>query len=101
MSERLTVLDDDRLSAVRPLISARLQEAAGLVGGGAFDEFFDDTMRMLPRDGLNRIHAPEGTIWLLDSTRTFLMPRFNTGPKASQFVGSFRQSLRSGMISMV
>lgn len=101
MSERLTVLDDDRLSAVRPLISARLQEAAGLVGGGAFDQFFDDTMHMLLRDGLNQIGAHEGTLWLLDSSRTYLMPRFNSGPKAAEIVGRFRQSLRSGMISMV
>ena len=101
MSERFTVLNDDRLNAIRPIVTARLQEAAGLVGGGAFEEFFDGTMQALLRDGLNRIDAHEGTVWLLDPTRSFLMPRFNTGPSASEFVGRFRQSLRSGMISMV
>ena len=101
MSERFAVLNDDRLNSIRPIINARLQEAAGLVGGGAFEEFFDGTMQALLRDGLNRIHAHEGTVWLLDPTRSFLMPRFNTGPKASEFVGKYRQSLRSGMISMV
>ena len=101
MSERFAVLNDDRLNAIRPIITARLHEAAGLVGGGAFEEFFDGTMQALLRDGLNRIQAHEGTVWLLDPTRTFLMPRFNTGPSASEFVGRFRQSLRAGMISMV
>jgi len=101
MPERLTVLNDDRLTAVRPIISARLKEAAALVGGGAFEEFFDDTMRALLRDGLHRIDADEGTVWLLDATRSFLMPRFNSGPRAAELVGRFRQTLRSGMISMV
>jgi len=101
MSERFAVLNDDRLNAIRPIITARLHEAAGLVGGGAFEEFFDGTMQALLRDGLDRIHAHEGTVWLLDPTRSFLMPRFNTGPNASEFVGKFRQTLRSGMISMV
>jgi len=101
MSERLAVLNDDRLNAIRPIITARLREAAGLVGGGAFEEFFDGTMRALLHDGLKRVNAHEGTVWLLDPTRSFLMPRFNTGPNASEFVGRFRQSLRSGMISMV
>jgi transcriptional regulator with GAF, ATPase, and Fis domain len=101
MSERFALLNDDRLTTIRPIITARLQEAAGLVGGGAFEEFFDGTMQALLRDGLNRIDAHEGTVWLLDPTRTFLMPRFNTGPNSSEFVGRFRQSLRSGMISMV
>ena len=101
MSERFAVLNDDRLNAIRPIITARLQEAAGLVGGGAFEEFFDGTMQALLRDGLDRIGAHEGTVWLLDPTRSFLMPRFNTGPNASEFVGKFRQTLCSGMISMV
>ena len=101
MSERFTVLNDDRLNAIRPIITARLREAAGLVGGGAFEEFFDGTMRALLWDGLNRIHAHEGAVWLLDPTRSFLVPRFNTGPNASEFVGRYRQSLNSGMISMV
>jgi hypothetical protein len=101
MSERLTVLSDDRLTAVRPIISERLKETAMRVGGEVFEEFFDDTMRALLHDGLNRIDAHEGTVWMLDATRSFLVPRFNTGKKAAEFVGHFRQSLSSGMISMV
>ena len=32
---------------------------------------------------------------------TVLIPRFNNGPHAPSFVGQYRHSLRSGMISMV
>jgi len=101
MAGRLTVLNDDRLDVLRPVIDARVKEAADLVGAGAFEEFFDRMMRAQLIEALAGAHAHEGTVWLLDPTRSFLVPRFNTGPNAGSFVGSFRQSLRSGMISMV
>ncbi len=101
MGGRLTVLNDDRLSALRAIVAARVRELASLAGTGAFDEFFDSTMRAVVIEGLKHAGAHEGTVWLLDETRSFLIPRFNSGPNAVQFVGRFRQSLRSGMISMV
>ena len=72
-----------------------------MLGEGAFDEFFDRTMRSLLVEGFERVGAHEGTVWLLDHSRSNLVPRFNNGPNAESFVGSFRQSLRAGMISMV
>ncbi len=95
------MLTDDRLDVLRPVIDARVKATAELVGEGAFDEFFDRTMRAHLVDALAGAQAHEGTVWLLDKTRSFLVPRFNSGPHAESFVGSFRQSLRSGMISMV
>ena len=101
MAGRLTVLTDDRLDVLRPVIDARVKAAADLVGEAAFDEFFDRTMRAQLVEALASADAHEGTVWLLDETRGHLVPRFNSGPNAASFVGSFRQSLRSGMISMV
>jgi hypothetical protein len=98
---RMTVLPDGRLSALRPVLSARMKEAAEMLGEGAFDEFFDVTMRSLLVAGFCYIGAHEGTVWLLDHSRSNLVPRFNSGPNAETFVGKFRQPLRSGMISMV
>ncbi|MEA3213027.1 MAG: hypothetical protein QOE70_6084 [Chthoniobacter sp.] len=72
-----------------------------MLGEGAFDEFFDRTMRALLGEGFARAGAHEGTVWLLDHSRSNLVPRFNTGPNAAAFVGSFRQTLSTGMISMV
>lgn len=68
---------------------------------GAFDEFFDGTMRSLLVAGLECVNAHEGTVWLLDHSRLNLVPRYNNGENAATFVGSFRQTLRAGMISMV
>jgi hypothetical protein len=78
-----------------------MRELAGRAGTGAFDEFFDSTMRALVSNCFDTIGAHEGTVWLLDETRNYLIPRFNTGPNAASFVGRFRQSVRAGMISMI
>lgn len=101
MAGRLTVLSDDRLDALRPVVEARVRETARLISEAPFDEFFDPTMRAFLVNGLAHCGAEEGTLWLLDATRSFLVPRFNNGPNAEDFVGHFRQTLRSGMISMV
>jgi hypothetical protein len=101
MAGRLTVLPDERFLALRPALHARLKEAAQGMTGEVFADFFDKSMRGLLVDGFHRIGAHEGTVWMLDEAREALVPRFNSGPHAAEFVGSFRQSLRSGMISMV
>jgi hypothetical protein len=78
-----------------------MEEAARAVADGAFDSCFNVTMKAALKDGLNQACAQEGTVWLLDPTRSFLIPRFNSGPDAGNFVGVFRQSVQSGMIGMV
>lgn len=100
MAGKFTVLPDERFAALRPLFEARLKELAWMLGE-RFEDFFDLAMRGLLVDGFNRAGAHEGTVWLLDDPRQNLIPRFNSGPDAAKFVGSFRQSLRAGMISMV
>lgn len=101
MGERLTVLNDDRLGHLRSIVRSRMRELAGRAGTGAFDEFFDSPMRALVENCFSQIGAHEGTVWLLDEARSYLIPRFNTGPNAASFVGRFRQSVRAGMISMI
>ena len=101
MGERLMVLNDDRLGHLRSIVRTRLRELAARAGTGAFDEFFDSTMRGLVEYSFQFIGADEGTVWLLDEGRNYLIPRFNTGPNAASFVGRFRQSVRAGMISMI
>jgi len=101
MDGRFTVLPEERLTLLRPLVEQRMREAAELIGDGQFEQFFDRSMRGLLTDGFQRTGADEGTLWLLDPERLHLVPRFNSGPHAASFVGSFRQNLRSGMISMV
>jgi GAF domain-containing protein len=101
MGDRITHLHDARIVAVQPLVTARVREIAALAGTGGFEEFFDATMCGLLVENFRAIGAHEGTVWLLDESRRFLIPRFNNGPHAATVVGNFRQSLRAGMISMV
>lgn len=68
---------------------------------GSFQNYFDRVMQEAVERGLSDSGADEGTIWLLDATSEYLVPVFNSGPNASEFVGKFRQSVNSGMISMV
>lgn len=95
------MLNDDRLDVLRAVVEARVKMAAQMVGETAFEEFFDGTMRAHLVKAIAAAQAHEGSVWLLDETRSCLVPRFNSGPHAASFVGSFRQSLRAGMISMV
>ena len=98
---RFTVLPEERFAALRPAVEARLREAAQEACAAGFDAVFDQAMRALLVDEFARVGAHEGTVWLLDAQRESLVPRFNSGPHAEKFVDRFRQSLRSGMISMV
>lgn len=101
MAERFAPLHDARLVAVQPLVSARVRELAALAGAGSFHELFDGVMLSFLSEAFIHIGAHEGTVWLLDEDSTHLVPRFNNGPQAETFVGSFRLSLTEGMISMV
>jgi hypothetical protein len=78
-----------------------MDEVAVALAEGAFEDFFTPTMRSSLLDGFVQSGAHEGTVWLIDASERFLVPRFNNGPKAASFVGRFRQSLQSGMVSMV
>jgi hypothetical protein len=98
---RFTVLPDVRLAAVRNIVTTRLEEVAQSLAEGGFEEFFTATMRGALLEGFTLAGAHEGTVWLLDSAEGSLIPRFNNGPKAAEFVGHFHQSLEKGMISMV
>lgn len=99
--ERFTVLPDARLAAMRPAVEHWLRTAAAQICRTGSEEVFDAAMRMLLTDCFSRIGADEGTLWLLDESSEFLIPRYNSGPNAARFVGQHRQSLRTGMISMV
>ncbi len=85
---------------LRALLRAHLKETADSIGQD-IENLFDVPIRRVLLDGLDRVGAHEGTVWLLDEARESLVPKFNSGPRAADFVGQFRQSLRSGMISMV
>ena len=47
------------------------------------------------------ISAHEGTLWLLDDEAQNLVPSWNSGSSANNFVGKFQQPLVGGLISLV
>ena len=101
MAERVTVLPDERLIALRPALLATVHGVARELSGEAFAAFLDASMRSLLVGAFDRVGAHEGTVWLIDEAKTALVPRFNSGADAEKFVGRFQQKLDSGMISMV
>ena len=64
---------------------------------GAFDLVLKRTLL----NGFNRAVADEGTLWLASSDGSKLLPVFNSGPDAGDFVKNFQQSLDRGVVSMV
>lgn len=45
--------------------------------------------------------ADEGTLWLLDEESRALLPVWNSGLRAEEFVGKYRQPIDSGLIGLV
>lgn len=101
MAARITVLPDERLAALRPLLDARVRHAAEMVSGEGFGEIFDGSMRAVLIQALARAGAHEGSVWLLNAERGCLVPRFNNGPNAASFIGQFEQPLNVGLVSTV
>lgn len=93
-------LSDDGAAQLRVALGLQFREAATSASEN-FTELFDHLAKSFLLDAFARAGADEGTVWLLDQERKELVPVYNSGPRAAEFVGSFRQSLRSGMISMV
>ena len=50
---------------------------------------------------LAEVAADEGTVWQLDEAGEALIPVWNSGRRASEFVGKHRQPLNAGLISLV
>jgi hypothetical protein len=51
-------------------------------------------------DAFRSAGADEGTLWLLDEPKAFLVPVWNSGPDADKIVGQYRQPLTAGLISL-
>jgi hypothetical protein len=100
MKVRLELQTDSRIAAARLELDSRLKELVSDFGE-QFAEFCDSAMTSLLRREITSAHADEGTLWLLDPGREFLIPRFNSGENAARFINDYRQSIREGMISMV
>ncbi len=101
MADRLTFLPHPKMEPLIGDLECRLKSMAKMINSQNYIHFQDELMEQVLRDGFARANAAEGTVWLLDQKRENLVPVFNTGPNAGEFVGNFRQPLKAGIVSMV
>jgi len=66
-----------------------------------FSQLIDPPLQQMLEQGFKEATAHEGTVWLVDAAGEFLEPAFNTGPRAEQIIGQFKQPLNSGLIPMI
>jgi GAF domain-containing protein len=98
---RFTVLPEEKFSELRASVQERLKSAATMAASEYFRSLLDPGISGLLSATLQHIRAHEGTIWLLNSSRDALVPRFSTGSRADEYVGKFRQPLNAGLIGLV
>jgi len=101
MPTRFNLQPDQRFISMREHLHERVREAAAALDGETFADFFDPLMQLTVRDAFDAVQAHEGTIWIADNAQEYLVPAFNTGPNAAEFVNKFRQPLNQGLISLV
>jgi hypothetical protein len=100
MPTRLNILPDQRLLDARPALQDYLSKIGQGVTPENFADLLDSVILGLLNDAFGRVAAHEGSIWVLDASREFLINSYNSGPNSSKIVG-FRQPIREGIISMV
>ena len=99
---RFSILADPELEEVSITLRKRLESLGNEIAPEDFsDGVFSPLMRGVLSSSFSLAEATEGALWLADPNHEFLVPVFNSGPEAEKFVGSFKQPLNSGLISMV
>lgn len=98
---RFTVIPEERFAELRSSIQTRLKTAAALACGEYFRSLLDPGITGLMECAFRNVGAHEGTVWLLNDAKDALVPRFNTGQRAHEFVGRYHHPLTSGFVSVV
>ena len=101
MSDRWTILPDPRFADLQPDLAQRLRLASDSVQPENFSALLDPLSESVLKSGFMEATAHEGSLWLLDSEGKQLIPAYNNGPQAAEFVGRYRQPFNSGLIGMV
>ena len=98
---RLNILPDPAFMELRPMLSERLSRIGESIHPAEFSSLLDPLMREELHHGFRQGRADEGTVWLLDESHKNLVPGFNSGPRAEELVGKFKQPLNAGLVCMV
>ena len=97
---RFTLLPDPRFRKHVSVLLDRLDKAAKLITRETFDDFADDLIKTILADSFDVAGADEGTLWLVNPSKSELDAVFNNGPTAAKIL-KHRQTLDRGLISMV
>jgi hypothetical protein len=98
---RINLLPDPRFAPLAHALEERMAAMAGAIAGEKFAGFLDPVAVRGLEQAFRLVGADEGTLWISDSEETHLVPVFNNGRHRDAFVGTYRQPLTAGIISMV
>ncbi len=101
MAARLNLLPEPAFEGLKPALLERMARLGAEVHAEQFRHLFDPLLQKILEQGFAEAGAHEGTVWLVDAAGECLEPAFNSGPRAGQIVGQFKQPLGSGLIAMV
>ena len=102
MDERVELLPDPELDPLRSYLEERLAGILANAGPGQFRQLFvNQLVRSHLGAAFHAAGASEGTFWLTDSRSEELVPVFNNGARAKDFLDEIRQPMGSGLIGMV
>ncbi len=82
-------------------LNRKFEQLGRATANQRLSETLDSVARQVLSNGFTRAGADEGTVWIADQKQRELIPVFNSGPKAADFVANFRQPLDRGVVSMV
>ena len=101
MTARLNIVPDPGFMELKPVLVEKLERIASNIHAEEFSALLDPLMRQLLDQGFREAGADEGTVWLVDALGEHLVPAHNTGPRAKELVGKFKQPLSAGLVCMV
>ena len=82
-------------------LNRKFEHAGKAASAQCLSEAFDSVARRVLANGFNRVNADEETLWIANLKGQVLIPIFNSGPNAADFVTNVRQPLARGVVSMV
>ena len=99
-TSRANFLPEPRILPLLPTLQEHLTKVGSAITPENFLSICDELILKVLRETFERIAADEGSIWLLDQEKKFLVATYNNGPNAEKIVG-FRHPLSEGIISLV
>lgn len=101
MATRLAIVPEPRFESLAAALAERLSAVTASITPDNFASLTDALFLEMLRRGVEEVGGDEATLWLPDETGDHLVPACNTGPRAPELVGVFRQPLASGLVSLV